>query len=1503
MTQQHASVETFMPSLPKGGGAIQSIGTGWGAIGATGGASFSVPLPISSGRGFAPTLSLNYSSALGNGPFGLGWTASPGSIRRNTDRGAPDYDADKAYVGPGGGELSPEKTEAGTVKTTSTTQFNTLQLNTSFTVTRYFPRVETTFSRVEHWSSSADPGGFWLVQSADGTLHFYGKTRSARCFDHSAVQHVAEWLLEESLSPLGEQIYYDYKREVPSAEAELPRDFRSQCYLKRICYGNLQATSDLQLWSSDVLADKQWHFEMWFDYGERSTSLSQVPGYTEQQTWQLRPDPFFSYVYGFELGSRRLCKQILTFHYFPLETALGPEPVLVKRMLLEYKTSGLGASFLSAFHSQAFDAAGVTKYWPPLELTYSSFELTADPARYLPFQALQGPGDGQRYQMVDLYSDGLPGVLYGHDRLWQYREPVRDTHGTHTDAVVYGPLQTLPTMPVSGSRESLRQQLADLNGDGQLDWILAQPDMSGFFSLNSRRRWSDFATFAALPVEFFHPQGQLADLMGNGIHDLALIGTRSVRLYINQGDQGFTPGREVPHPVDDDALPVIGHSPSELVAFSDILGSGQQHLIRIRHNEVKCWPNLGRGRFGKGFVFARLPFSYAQFDASRVVMADLDGSGAVDLIYLEPEHALIFMNLFGNGLEASPLHLPWPQGARYDSSCRVSTADLQGLGCSSLIVSIPHATPAHWRYDFVSSKPYLLTASDNNMGASGTLTYRSSAQEWLDEKQERSQAKKPSICGVPFPLHLVTQQQQHDAISGNRLTRRFQYREGYYNGHERKFQGFGLLLETDTDTQLSATLTTTAQHTEPLMSKTWFHTGKATDLLRSDYFSLDANAHPLGYTAFSRLSGDQSHDTLIKASGIADVVQEINHALAGLVLRQEVYAAKDPRSTAVPYSVSQQRYLIRQVNNHASMLALNLETISYRYEREAADPACQHTINLRWDAYGDLTHSVTVHYARRKTPLDASPFTDTYQAQWWQDTHDSAQQSYYLTETRSQSIHLDNPQRWRLHLPYRQRTNALVLAKGNTPQALTPQRISYEHFIDEHADAPLGVQAQRTLVSLSTQYYRGVQASKALPSGQASFQALADHTETAELDDHSLKAYEDIPQLPGAEPFDLESALTQAHYHRMSLFLPEPATATPIWSIKKNFTRYNAAQGFYRAYGVRPTQSHGVTHFQHDRYYCQIASVKTADGCMTKVQYDYRLLLPVNITDPQGTQQQARYDAFGQLRATSFFGQERGQPAGFKPLSDYRPPEDDSPDNAIKNPESALLNAATASFYNPFSWMGYVPPSAQRLHWITQGYLLPNGYVREHARNLTLDMGNPSDKQFYDQLQKTQREPVHSVVLQADRYPANADEPAPLIRINLSCSDGFGRLLQTKQLAPGGIAYKVNTDGALEVDSAGKPALEQSERRWRVSSRVEYNNKGLAIRNYRPYFADQHRYIKDESLRKSGYSDQVFYDALGRPTHTLNARGDLSRQTYCTWYTISEDENDTYGLEQNLPSD
>ncbi|MDP1045237.1 hypothetical protein Q6332_29735, partial [Klebsiella pneumoniae] len=64
---------------------------------------------------------------------------------------------------------------------------------------------------------------------------------------------------------------------------------------------------------------------------------------------------------------------------------------------------------------------------------------------------------------------------------------------------------------------------------------------------------------------------------------------------------------------------------------------------------------------------------------------------------------------------------------------------------------------------------------------------------------------------------------------------------------------------------------------------------------------------------------------------------------------------------------------------------------------------------------------------------------------------------------------------------------------------------------------------------------------------------------------------------------------------------------------------------------------------------------------------------------------------------------------------------------------------------------------------------------------------------------------------------------------------------------------------------------------------------------YRPYFAQGWRYINDASLRQHGYHDKQFYDPLGRPTNTVLAKeGYLRRVTYRGWYTINEDENDTY---------
>jgi hypothetical protein len=152
---------------------------------------------------------------------------------------------------------------------------------------------------------------------------------------------------------------------------------------------------------------------------------------------------------------------------------------------------------------------------------------------------------------------------------------------------------------------------------------------------------------------------------------------------------------------------------------------------------------------------------------------------------------------------------------------------------------------------------------------------------------------------------------------------------------------------------------------------------------------------------------------------------------------------------------------------------------------------------------------------------------------------------------------------------------------------------------------------------------------------------------------------------------------------------------------------------------------------------------------------------------------------------------------------------------------------------------------------------------------------------------------VHIATLLADRYP---DDSQQQIHIAVTCFDGFGRSLQSKQRVESGLAYLVDAKGNLTLTD-GKPGEQIVNERWRVSERVEYNGKGLVVRIYRPYFADQHRYINDAALRPFAHCDQQFYDSLGRPTHTRLAKQNgisyMRRRTRHPWYTVDEDENDT----------
>jgi len=102
---------TIVPlSLPKGGGAVTSMGMAPGNVGADGTASFSIPLPISAGRSgstLTPPVAISYNSGAGNGIFGLGWQLPVMRISRRTRYGVPSFDESSddqtdQYLGPDG---------------------------------------------------------------------------------------------------------------------------------------------------------------------------------------------------------------------------------------------------------------------------------------------------------------------------------------------------------------------------------------------------------------------------------------------------------------------------------------------------------------------------------------------------------------------------------------------------------------------------------------------------------------------------------------------------------------------------------------------------------------------------------------------------------------------------------------------------------------------------------------------------------------------------------------------------------------------------------------------------------------------------------------------------------------------------------------------------------------------------------------------------------------------------------------------------------------------------------------------------------------------------------------------------------------------------------------------------------------------------------------------------------------------------------------------------------
>lgn len=1517
-------------SLPKGGGAIASMGMTPGNVGADGTASFSIPLPISAGRPgstLTPPVAISYNSGAGNGVFGLGWQLPVMRISRRTRYGVPLFDEsadDEAdqYLGPDGEVLVPQCDEEGSVIIESRTTFRELEFEQAYQVCRYDPRVEGSFSRIERWWRDGESAStFWLIQDATGHLHCLGKTIAGRVASPQGLTdtrnpRVGEWLLEESVSPTGEHMIYCYQNEDNtgvSPDKQYP--LGTLPHLTEIRYGNLQPAANLYLWSSDDIhaatPSVQWLFKLIFDYGARSmdphTQSQDEIG--PDQHWTARHDPFSRFDYGYEVRCHRLCRQIIMFHQNFTELNQG-DATVVGRLVLDYDENAVLSRLIGA-RLWAYDTDGQPQSQPPLFLNYTSFDTSPRPDAWRASQGLPSVDDGNSFQMVDLFGDGLPGQLYKSSNGWLYREPQRAAlSASDEDAVSYGSWQTLPQLP---SMTKVRTMLMDTDGNGRLDLVVTQPGMAGFFTLNPDKSWSSFVPFSALPTEFFHPRMLLADLTGAGLSDLVLIGPNSVRLFSKKrrgSRDGWVSSVEVDRDQHEQCndLPVIGQDERSLIAFSDPFGTGTQHLLQISYDGVYCWPNLGRGRFGEkraiplakedavtGFASAE------QFNPQQIYLADLDGSGAVDVIYVRSTAIDIYFNQTGNGF-SKKVELIMPTGVNFDRHCQLSLADFDGKGVTSLMLTVLHPDISHWRYDFCKQKPYLLCEIDNNMGAHTRLYYRSSAQYWLDDKK----LKGATASRLPFPIQTLARVESKDEINQCKQTHHYAYHYGVYDGTEREFRGFRLVEMFDGSITAPAL---SFKDTPITHTRTWYHTGMTGDeiSLPGEPWEGDLEAPESLPTLLTQWQGTENDgkDQLM-TNADPEGRRWLNRALNRKVLRQEVYGQDGSAQQNKPYSISTTRYQVRllKAGNEKSpslVLPLVLEQMSFNYERIVTDPQIRQTVQLVSNYYGQPTQSVDICYPRRSS-ANWDEYTEAFPDILPDSLKDSSRTSeqdvlhVLLNQQRYQQL-TDNAY-WQLGIPTQSRRDKLCLTNR-----FSPNYLSYEVLTG--IQGLLDGQSKRTYLGQQEVFYKESKPTK-LP-------VLVDHIEIAQLDVVQMTL---LAQRMG---IDFNDIVIRSGLEARKIIL-EPKKADGVYVASSGFSTYDPSC-FYQVVALQSNRLSGLTHISYNAYGLPV-SITDPIGNTSKVKkYDYRFMTPSQIEDINANVHCVAQDAFGRVIADWYYGTENEVIVGFPAPapSDYcvASVEQLIAKATLPTTQRKPMTVASRQAFDLFSWMGELCTDTiikvvgqQVLNLLLKhGFILPghdakNMLLTARIRRWAADKADlPGlDQNAADELclliDSTPRHPPHSVVISADRYPAlnyyNDQRPQQIAAV-VYYGNSSGQTLQTITLHEIGLkclrplaGERSIKETVLKLETVTDDCFE----RWVVSGHIDLDGKGQIIRSYQPHFVNDWRYVIHKQRQATDYADTNFYDALGRQILVVTALGYSRRTSYTPWFIVDEDEND-----------
>lgn len=854
------------------------------------------------------------------------------------------------------------------------------------------------------------------------------------------------------------------------------------------------------------------------------------------------------------------------------------------------------------------------------------------------------------------------------------------------------------------------------------------------------------------------------------------------------------------------------------------------------------------------------------FSATRIRLADIDGSGTNDIIYLGKRQISCWLNLSGNAFAGTPIVIDTlPE---LHNQADITVTDLMGTGTSCIVWSSPldkdRNAPLRYIDLMGSRKPHLMTGYRNNLGKEVRLDYTPSTRFYIEDEQ----AGRPWSTKLHFPVQCLSRVETIDHVSGHRLVNHYRYRHGYYDHAEREFRGFGMSEKRDAEQFEhwvlggATNIVDNTLHQAPVVTRSWFHTGSMIDqhrlfgLFAADFWynelarqGFPVTHHELALPDAKLIAAPGVDPALITALS-AQQWRQAMRSCRSMPLRSEVFALDAPATGAspaqlekqlTPFAVTTNNCIIELLqpqgqNRHAIFTAKESEVLTYQYERNPEEARVSHTLNLQFDEYGNVLESAKVAYPRRiadpSLPADAAAAQAqtfiSYRRARFTDDKTAGDNHRLRVPSEEHNFELRGIQKAGAYYTLNDFNNILALAVD----------IPFRQF--DNAPPP-GAPEKRLIEHLRITYYNdGL--SGPLPlhqQGERGFEyetyQLA-YTPDLLNDIYDGKAINAI-MLEGRY-IDLDG---DAHWWVRSGTLQYKLPAE---------TAADAENRFFQPISYTDPFG-GVTKVTYlDNLFLFIGSTEDAVGNITSIeQLDYRTLTVRRLKDHNDNLSEAIADELGMIKATALLGKgaEADDLAG---LSEFTTPAEE---------------AAIADFFN----------SANSTELVARGKAL---------------LAHATTRFVYDlaAFQTSGSPVVAASILRKDHFN---DNPDSVIMLSFEYSDGFNRVVMKKGQAEPGLAKQVtvgpsDTVTITEIDTT-------PELRWVGTGRTVVNNKGNAVKKYEPYFSVTHRYELQKELVESGVTALFHHDALNRLVKTVLPDGAFSTTAFNAWQQRLYDQGDT----------